>query len=184
MKKKTLVLLLAAALWVLLAGCGIKAEAPASPAPSPEPEMQAPAVPEPAPEPEALPEDPAPPEPDGIADSYVGAWRDDARGTSGGRCFMEIACEDGENYSIDIWWGSSAAETSHWQYTGIYDETREGIDYIGTRYRETTQADGTVERTAELEEATGLLYLEDGVLLWEDTFEHRGDGMKFQRGSQ
>ena len=97
---------------------------------------------------------------------------------------MEIACEDGENYSIDIWWGSSAAETSHWQYTGTYDETWEGIDYIGTRYRETTQADGTVEQTAELEEATGLLYLEDGVLLWEDTFEHTGDGMKFQRGSQ
>ena len=184
MKKRISVLLLAAALWALLAGCGIKAEAPASPAPVPEPEIQEPAVPEPAPEPEALPEEPAPTEPDGIAGSYVGTWRDDARGTSGGRCFMEIACEDGENYSIDIWWGSSAAETSHWQYTGTYDETWEGIDYIGTRYRETTQADGTVERTAELEEATGLLYLEDGVLLWEDTFEHRGDGMKFQRGSQ
>ncbi len=97
---------------------------------------------------------------------------------------MEIACEDGENYSIDIWWGSSAAETSHWQYTGTYDETWEGIDYIGTRYRETTQADGTVEQTAELEEATGLLYLEDGVLLWEDTFEHTGDGMKFQREAE
>ena len=104
--------------------------------------------PDPAPEPEALPEEPAPTEPDGIAGSYVGTWRDDARGTSGGRCFMEIACEDGENYSIDIWWGSSAAETSHWQYTGTYDETWEGIDYIGTRYRETTQADGTVEQTA------------------------------------
>ena len=53
MKKRTSVLLLAAALWALLAGCGIKAEAPASPAPVAEPEIQAPAVPEPAPEPEA-----------------------------------------------------------------------------------------------------------------------------------
>ena len=173
MKKRTSVLLLAAALWALLAGCGIKAEAPASPAPVAEPEIQAPAVPEPAPEPEAPPEEPAPTEPDGIADSYVGAWRDDSRGTSGGRCFMEIACEDGENYSIDIWWGSSAAETSHWQYTGTYDETWEGIDYIGTRY---------VQEEAALEEATGLVYLDgNGTLLWEDTFEHRGDGLKFQR---
>ena len=69
MKKRTSVLLLAAALWALLAGCGIKADAPASPAPVPEPEIQEPAVPEPAPEPEAPPEEPAPTEQDGIAGS-------------------------------------------------------------------------------------------------------------------
>lgn len=181
MRKKTISRLLAAALCITFAGCGAKGGTPAPSAPAPEPEIQTPAVPEPSPEPEAPPEDPAPPELDGIAAQYVGAWRDAKDGTSGGRCFLEIACEDGENYEIDIWWGNSAAETTHWQYTGTYDEIWEGIDYIGTRYTETTQADGTVEQTAGLEEATGLLYLEDGVLLWEDTFEHKGDGMKFQR---
>lgn len=208
MKTKLLICLLAAALCALPAGCGTKAETPA-PDPTPRNEPAAPAQsepqpesPEPAttPEPDAAPEPDATPEPeetqevqpeepglpesDGsndISASYVGFWRDDARGTSGGRCFMEIACEDGVNYNIDIWWGSSAAETTHWQYTGTYDEIWEGIDYIGTRYRETTQADGTVEKVAELEEATGLLYLEDGALLWEDTFEHTGEGMKFQK---
>lgn len=156
---------------------------PAAPDPAP------PADPEPAPEPQAPPSQGEEPvlaqEPGGeeasVAAEYTGTWRDAPRGTSGGRCFMEIACEDGVNYDIDIWWGSSAAETTHWQYTGTYDESWKGIDYIGTRYREVTQADGSVEKAAELEEATGLLYLEDGVLLWEDTFEHTGEGMRFSR---
>ncbi len=208
MKTKIMSCLLAAVLGALLAGCGKKeppAPAPASdPAPQSEPAAPAqsepqPEAPEPAttPEPDTTPEPSAAPEPeeapgiqpeepvlpetDDISAGYVGTWRDDPRGTSGGRCFMEIACEDGVNYSIDVWWGSSAAETTHWQYTGVYDEIWEGIDYIGTRYRETTQADGTVEKVAELEEATGLLYLEDGALLWEDTFEHTGEGMKFRK---
>ena len=210
MKTKILSCLLAAVLCALLAGCGTKGKEPApapapdpvqpvqdavqpeTPATTPEPEPAPDPAPAPTPEPDPAPQDTQPAEPvlpasdaeegsGGIAESYVGAWRDDARGTSGGRCFMEISCEDGVNYSIDIWWGSSAAETTHWQYTGTYDEIWEGIDYIGTRYRETTQADGTVEKVAELEEATGLLYLEDGALLWEDTFEHTGEGMKFQK---
>ena len=176
MKKRTMGrLLAAAALCAVLAGCGTEAgkNAPAAPEPAPEtPPSQG--------EEPVLPEESGGEEP-GVAAGYTGTWRDDARGTSGGRCFMEIACEDGENYAVDIWWGSSAAETTHWQYTGTYDETWKGIDYIGTRYREVTQADGTVERTAELEEATGLLYLEDGALLWEDTFEHTGEGMRFGR---
>lgn len=199
MKKRTTMILLTAALWALLAGCGMKTEPPA-PAPQgetagyaqdgaqTEPEDAAEPDPAPGSEKEAQglqPAEPALPDPEGeagsVADSYMGTWRDDAQGTSGGRCYMEIACEDGKNYNIDIWWGNSAAETTHWQYTGTYDETWEGIDYIGTRYTETTQADGTVDKVVELEEATGLLYLQDGVLLWEDTFEHTGDGMKFQK---
>ena len=203
MKTKIMSCLLAAVLCALLAGCGAK-ETPA-PAPAPDPalpvqDVTQPETPTAAPEPATTPELDAAPEPeetqdvqpeepvlpeaagnDDISASYVGTWRDAPRGTSGGRCFMEIACEDGVNYSIDIWWGSSAAATTHWQYTGTYDEIWEGIDYIGTRYMETTQADGTVEKSAELEEATGLIYLEDGALLWEDTFEHTGDGMKFQK---
>ena len=35
-----------------------------------------------------------------------------------------------------------------------------------------------------LEEETGLLYLdEDGALLWEDTYEHMGDELRFLRGT-
>lgn len=194
MKRITMRYLLAAALCLLLMGCGEKSVEQRS-EPAAPPEAQEPAVPDSPPEagaPAASDEQPAAPaepkgeepvlpEADGVESQYTGTWRDGARGTSGGRCFMEIACADGV-YTIDIWWGSSAAETSHWQYTGTYDDIWEGIDYIGTRYREVTQADGTVQQTAELEEATGLIYLdEDGNLLWEDTFEHTGDGMVFSR---
>ena len=193
MKRITMRYLLAAALCLLLMGCGEKS-VEQRPEPAAPPEAQEPAVPDSPPEAgapaasdeqpevpaEPKGEEPVLPEADSVESQYTGTWRDGARGTSGGRCFMEIACADGV-YTIDIWWGSSAAETSHWQYTGTYDDIWEGIDYIGTRYTETTQADGTVEQIAVLEEATGLLYLEDGVLLWEDTFEHTGEGMKFQR---
>lgn len=183
MKKRTTMILLTAALWVLLAGCGMKTEPPAPSAPAPEPEIQTPAVPEPSPEPEAPPEDPAPPEPDGVAAQYVGAWRDAEDGASGGQCRMQIACADGV-YTIDINWGGGTGENTHWQYTGTYDDIWKGIDYIGTRYEETTQEDGTIAQSIGLEEATGLIYLsEDGTMLWEDTFEHRGDGMKFQKES-
>lgn len=183
MKKRTMMILLTAALWALLAGCGIKAEAPAPSAPAPEPEIQTPAVPEPSPEPEAPSEDPAPPELDGVAAQYVGTWRDAEDGASGGQCRMQIACADGV-YTIDINWSGGTGENTHWQYTGTYDDIWKGIDYIGTRYEEVIQEDGTVEQSIGLEEATGLIYLdEDGTMLWEDTFEHRGDGMKFQKES-
>lgn len=194
MRRITMRYLLAAALCLLLAGCGEKS-VEQKPEPAALPEAEEPAVPDSPPEAgapdvsdeqpevpaEPRGEEPVLPEADGVESQYTGTWRDGARGTSGGRCFMEITCADGV-YAIDIWWGSSAAETSHWQYTGTYDDIWEGIDYIGTRYREVTQADGTVQQTVELEEATGLVYLdEDGNLLWEDTFEHTGDGMVFSR---
>ena len=183
MKKKTTMILLTAALWALLAGCGIKTEPPAPSAPAPEPEIQTPAVPEPSPEPEAPPEDPSPPELDGVAAQYVGTWRDAEDGASGGQCRMQIACADGV-YTIDINWSGGTGENTHWQYTGTYDDIWKGIDYIGTRYEEVIQEDGTVEQSIGLEEATGLIYLdEDGTMLWEDTFEHRGDSMKFQKES-
>ena len=70
--------------------------------------------------------------------------------------------------------------TGRWR-DGTYDEAWEGIDYIGTHYREDT-ADGERRTSTVLEEETGLLYLDgDGALLWEDTFEHMGDGLRFTR---
>ena len=48
MKKRTTMILLTAALWALLAGCGMKTEPPAPSAPAPEPE------------PAAVPESPVP----------------------------------------------------------------------------------------------------------------------------
>lgn len=175
--RKKMTLFLLAALWAL-AGCGMKPDVSPPPEPAPALETHMP-VPEPAQEPpdgEA-----AQSKPEGVAAQYVGAWRDAEDGASGGQCRMEIAFVE-ERYAIDIYWDGGAGENTHWQFTGVYDEIWEGIDYIGTRYEETTLEDGTVERNAVLEDATGLVYLdEDGAALWEDTFEHKGDGLRFLR---
>lgn len=199
MRKKTIRRLLVTALCITLAGCGVK---DGTPVPSPAPEPSAPVqeavqpnpIPEPdtAPEPDTVPQDvqpvepalPAPEEEAGsIADSYMGTWRDDARGTSGGRCSMRIDCEDGVNYDISIFWGSSSATARYWWLTGIYDETQEGIVYTGIQFYGWTQDDGSVERSEETEDEEGLIRLENGVLYWEDTVNHNGDGMWFNKES-
>lgn len=164
MKRRITIPLTAAALCLILAGCGGKEPAEAGPAaPQVPAEASVLAVP-PAPE---EPSAPAEPE-ERFSDQYTGAWRDAEDGASGGQCAMAIACEDGVHYTIDITWADD-----RWQYTGTYDGIWDGIDYIGARY---------AGEEAALEEATGLVYFdEDGVLLWEDTFEHRGDGLKFRR---
>ena len=42
----------------------------------------------------------------------------------------------------------------------------------------------TVTVSTVLEEETGLLYLDEGgALLWEDTYEHMGDDLRFLRGT-
>lgn len=180
MREKIVLLLAAAVLGALLAGCGMKPDVSKAPGPVPAPETQAPA-PEPSRKPDGQEGKNAPPELDSIAAQYVGAWRDAEDGASGGQCRMQIGCADGV-YSIDINWSGGTGENTHWQYTGTYDEIWEGIDYIGTRYEESVLEDGAAEQTVGLEEATGLIYLdEDGAVLWEDTFEHRGDGMRFLR---
>ena len=102
MRRKTIICLLAAALCALSAGCGAKPdgsspsvpqsppetqEPPASQAPSEAPEPPAPEpAPVQAPEPVSEPE----PAPEEEAADLTGTWRDDQRGTSGGRCYMEI----------------------------------------------------------------------------------------------
>ena len=122
------------------------------------------------------------------ADSYTGRWRDGAG--EAGQCGMTIS-KDGEGvYSIEIRWDREDGSAELWQFTGTYDEAPGTMipwasfstsDYIGTHYREDT-ADGERRTSTVLEEETGLLYLDgDGALLWEDTFEHMGDGLRFTR---
>ena len=148
--------------------------------------------PDAAPEPEETqdvqPEEPVLPEADGsddISASYMGTWRNDSPGSmSNGRCSMEIDCEDGVNYDINIFWGSSSATARYWHFTGTYDETQAGIAYhTGIQFYGTSLSDGTIERTEETENEEGLIRLEDGVLYWEDMTGFVGDEMDFNRES-
>ena len=92
---------------------------------------------------------------------------------------MEITCEDGVNYDINVFWGSSSATARYWHFTGTYDETQEGIVYTGIQFYGTALSDGTVERSEETEDEEGLLRLEDGVLYWEDMTDRVKDEMIF-----
>ena len=212
MKTKLLSCLLAAVLCALLAGCGTKSGEP-EPAPAPQSEPAAPAQNEPqpeppaaTPEPDAAPEPSVTPEPsttpepeetqdvqpeepvlpedsgaDDISASYVGTWRNYRM--SNGRCSMKITCEDGVNYDINIFWGSSSATARYWHFTGTYDETQAGIVYTGIQFYGTTLSDGTIERSEETENEEGLIRLEDGVLYWEDMTGYLGEEMDFNRES-
>lgn len=193
MRRKIIICLLAAALCALSAGCGAKPdgsspsvpqsppetqEPPASQAPSEAPE---PPVPEPAPvqapEPVSEPE----PAPEEEAADLTGTWRDDQRGTSGGRCYMEITGTS-DDYTIDIYWGSSARETHHWQLFGAYDEAAKALPYIGTHFLDTTLDGGNIQQTVMLKGLTGTLALDSsGALLWSDDNEQTGEGMAFLR---
>ena len=165
--------LFAAVLCLLLAGCGSR---PAEEMRQPAAQSEGPAEPAAATATTAAMEEA---EPEETADSYTGRWRDGAG--EAGQCGMTIS-KDGEGvYSIEIRWDREDGSAELWQFTGTYDETWEGIDYIGTHYREDA-ADGERRTSTVLEEETGLLYLDgDGALLWEDTFEHMGDGLRFTR---
>ena len=196
MKRITMRYLLAAALCLLLMGCGEKSVEQRS-EPAAPPEAQEPAVPDSPPEagaPAASDEQPAAPaepkgeepvlpEADGVESQYTGTWRDGARGTSGGRCFMEITGTSGD-YTIDIYWGSSASETHHWQLFGAYDEAAREIPYIGTHFLDTTLDGGNIQQTVMLKGLTGSLRLADtGALLWNNSNEQTGEGMTFLRES-
>ena len=195
MRRKIIICLLAAALCALSAGCGAKPdgsspsvpqsppetqEPPASQAPSEAPEPPAPEpAPVQAPEPVSEPE----PAPEEEAADLTGTWRDDQRGTSGGRCYMEFTGTS-DDYTIDIYGGSSASETHHWQLFGAYDEAAREIPYIGTHFLDTSLDGGNIQQTVMLKGLTGSLRLDDtGALLWNDSNEQTGEGMTFLRES-
>ena len=199
MKRRIMLCLLTGMLCVLLTSCGEKPdpvsqtrpevqEPPAAQEPSQPPQVPAEALEPSAAEPEVPSQAPEPtpepaPAPAEKAVDLTGTWRDGQRGTSGGRCFMEITGTSGD-YTIDIYWGSSASETHHWQLFGAYDEAAREIPYIGTHFLDTTLDGGNIQQTVMLKGLTGSLRLDDtGALLWNNSNEQTGEGMTFLRES-
>ena len=109
---------------------------------------------------------------------YAGTWWDEYSQ----RCYMEIRCDDGINYSIDINWGSSAWENTHWSFYGTYDEVDGGIHYYGSRIEEVYSEGGEVQETYSYTDGEGLIWLgDDGMLYWEDYTEQQGEDCVFAR---
>ncbi len=116
--------------------------------------------------------------PDHSAD-YTGEWWD----TYSERCYMEIGSNDGIDYDIDINWGSSAWDNTHWDFYGIYDEELGGIYYCGSRIEEYYSDDGEIQETYVYSDGEGLIWIgDDGMLYWDDYVEQQGMDCSFERG--
>ena len=116
-----------------------------------------------------------------VGDSYVGVWQSD-------RCSL-IIDKEGDGYTFDILWGSSASETTEWFYYTIFEgETENGAmfssDPHGRKFEYTTddETGETISATVyENGEADFIIY--DGVLTWIDYMddEATAGGLQFEK---
>lgn len=109
---------------------------------------------------------------------YTGMWWD----TYSQRCNMEISSSDGIYYNIDINWGDSASENTHWSFGGTYDEETGGIHYYGSRIEEYYPDEGDVQETYVYSDGEGFIWIgDDGMLYWDDYTEQQGADCAFRR---
>lgn len=109
---------------------------------------------------------------------YVGTWQD----TYSQRCYMEISSSDGIQYYIDINWGSSAQENTHWSLWGMYDEVMGGIYYNGSKIEEYYPEGGEMQETIVYSDGAGLIWMgDDGMLYWDDHVEEQGRDCSFEK---
>ena len=114
-------------------------------------------------------------------DRFSGRWQ----AVETPQYYMDIASGGGDSYTIEIIWAGASQGNVVWQVTGSYDETWEGVAYVGAKYEDVVKEDGTIDRipVPEREEVTGMVYLEDdGTLYWIDDFDHAGDDLSFEKG--
>ena len=113
------------------------------------------------------------------SEEYVGYWSD----SYSQRCNMTIECNDGIYYYIDIYWGSSAWDSTHWSFIGTYDSNLDGIVYWGSRIEEYYPENGETQETYVYNNGEGFLYIEDGILYWNDYMENVGADCMFEKMS-
>lgn len=107
---------------------------------------------------------------------YEGFWSCD-------RCAITIVAAENDEYNVYIAWGSSAYETSEWQYTCTYDEYTATLVCDGTGIMEDVVYgdDGAEERTEVYTDGTAAFIMREGTLTWLDQKEKAGDGMVFMQ---
>lgn len=113
-----------------------------------------------------------------VIPDYVGTWWD----TNSQRCNMEISSYDKTSYNIEINWGSSACDNTHWSFYGTYDEMAGGIHYYGSRIEEYYPDNGEVQETCIYSDGEGLIWIgDDGMLYWDDYIENQGADCSFEK---
>lgn len=109
---------------------------------------------------------------------YAGTWWD----IYSQRCNMEISSYDGIYYNIEINWGCSAWENTHWSFFGTYDEIAGGIHYYGSRIEESYLGNGEMQETYVYSDGEGLIWVgDDGMLYWDDYVEQQGADCSFEK---
>ena len=121
-------------------------------------------------------EEDLPPMPEEAA-VYEGTWVCD-------RASIEMIWEE-EGFRVFISWGSSASETSEWEYSCCYNTETNSLESMptGIHTDNVYGADGEIVSTTVIYddgEATFTLD-EDGRLLWHDLKEDAGKNMLFVR---
>ena len=111
------------------------------------------------------------------ADDYEGTW-------ACGRASITITKTGNSEFTVNIVWGNTAAESTMYDYTGTYDEVTGGIATLETGVKSvvTFAEDGSEEeRNVEFEDGAATFVInEDGKLIWNEFKENAGDGMEFE----
>ena len=110
------------------------------------------------------------------AASYEGFWTCD-------RCAITIVDGGNGEYNVYIAWGSSAYETSEWQYTCTYDEYTATLVCDGTGLLKNVVYgdDGSEDRTEVYTDGTAAFIMREVTPTWLDQNDNAGDGMVFMQ---
>ena len=97
-----------------------------------------------------------------------------------GRGNLSILEGDADDYLIEVWWGSSAAEHSEWVMHGKYDESTNTITYSDCeRHDITVNESGEVEidDTAYTNGTGSIKINADDSITWIDDQDHLADDL-------
>ena len=171
--KKTIALLLALGMLLVLAGCGEK-----KPETPPENTAVSGETASPAPETETTPEpEPARNPAEDLAGSY-----------GAGRANMDVETDGADGVKITVTWGGSAWEKSQWVMSGRFDPETLTVEYADCvkselSFNEKDELDTT---TVIYENGAGriLFNAENQSLTWQDDRENAAEGLVFTRDGE
>lgn len=104
----------------------------------------------------------------GNGDFFIGEWVD----ANSESLYMEITCDDGVHYIINISDRLSSSEFINWSFVGVYDASIDGLVYSNGERWDIYQ----LEKTLVYDDGSGaLLRGEDNLFSWRDDKENYGE---------
>lgn len=113
-------------------------------------------------------------------DYFIGTFEDEYSQ----RAYMESSYSGDGYYLIDINWGSSAWDNSHWSFLAYYDPNLNGLRYENGQYAsEEYSDDGSVREYDTYSDGEGTLVRDGDYIIWNDSKEGN-DYCKFIKASE